>query len=179
MMGTVSVTYSGEVLLAQTSGGTNYWIPSAPYLSPVIDNAPPDSDVIFLVGGNQTLNTITFSKPVLNPVMAILSLGRPGVAVEYHFDSPFDVLSSGAGYFGGGPNSLTELNGNVLSGAEGNGAIEFQGTFTSISWTVPLGENGHGFTVGVDPPAPVPQPPTVWMLIAGMASLAFFRRRCR
>jgi hypothetical protein len=178
-MGTVSVTYSGEVLFAQTSEGINYWNPSAPYLSQYVDNAPPDSDIVALVGGNQTVNRITFSSPVVNPVMAIVSLGNAAAVVQYRFDTPFDVLSSEKGYWGGGPNSLTELDGNILSGIEGHGAIQFFGTYTSISWTVPQAEYWHGFTVGVDPPSAVPQPPTVWLLIAGVASLAILKQRLR
>lgn len=146
---TVSVSYSGEIKFAQTSGGTNYWIPSTPYLSATVENSPPTSDIVALIGGNSTLNTITFSEPVVNPVMAILSLGNRAEIIEYHFNAPFEILSFGPGYWGG-PGLLTALPGNVVQGIEGHGTIRFLGNFSSISWTVPIRENWHGFTIGVN-----------------------------
>ena len=45
----------GSLFGAQTSGGTNYWNPSAPYISTQVENAPPDTDILQLAGGlNQT-----------------------------------------------------------------------------------------------------------------------------
>ena len=49
--------------------------------------------------------------------------------------------------------------------------FEFDGTFTSISWTNPTFENWYGFAVGV---AETPLPSTWTMLIAGFAGLGFF-----
>ena len=37
----------------------------------------------------------------------------------------------------------------MLSGIEGNGAIQFQGKFTSIQWTDPINEYWSGFTIGL------------------------------
>ena len=106
-IGSIGVSYNGEVSFAQTSGGTNYWIAVSPdpnpYISPVVANAPPAFDIIALVGGQDTANTISFTSPVTNPVMAIVSLGRPDQTVRYLFDQPFTVLSSGHGYWGGNP----------------------------------------------------------------------------
>ncbi|HQI75343.1 MAG TPA: hypothetical protein PK384_02410 [Candidatus Latescibacteria bacterium] len=45
---TVDVTSTGQYGFAQISGGTNYWNPSAPYLSAVVDNAPPGTDIVAL-----------------------------------------------------------------------------------------------------------------------------------
>ncbi|MDZ8054345.1 MAG: PEP-CTERM sorting domain-containing protein [Aulosira sp. ZfuVER01] len=150
----ISVTYNGEVNFAQTSGGTNYWNPSTPYISATVPNAPPASDIIALNGGNSTVNTISFSKAVLNPVMAIVSLGEAGVPVQYNFDTPFNILSVGAGYWGNG--TLAKLAGNVLEGVEGHGVIQFLGNVSSISWTTPKPEYWHGFTVGVEKSVPEP-----------------------
>jgi hypothetical protein len=57
---------------------------------------------------------------------------------------------------------------NILSGNEGNGTIQFLGTFTSISFTVPTNESWHGFTVGVQQ---VPVPPAVWLFGSGLLGL--------
>src|SRR3954453_7823781 len=45
----VAVNYSGEIYFIQTNGvGTNFWNPSAPYISATVPNAPPDADIIAL-----------------------------------------------------------------------------------------------------------------------------------
>src|SRR5688572_24698970 len=134
-MGGIAVNYAGEVQSpTQISCGTNYWAAGNPYTSATVDNAPPGCDIITLQGGaTLPANVITFGSAVTNPVMAILSLGQPGFAVTYDFAQPFNVLSFGAGHFGGG--TLTEGAGDTLIGVEGHGVIQFLGTFTSISWT--------------------------------------------
>jgi hypothetical protein len=148
-LGTVAVQYTGEILFAQSGapGENMYWLPSAPYQSAEVSNPPPNSGLIALTGGEQKTQTISFSRPVSDPVIAIVSLGDPSTTVRYHFSSDFDVLGTGAGYFGNGP-FLKESSG-VLRGTEGHGCIQFKGIYTSISWTVEGYEKWHAFTVGV------------------------------
>lgn len=178
----VTVNFTGALNpAAQTSGGINYWAvsPSTYTSAPAVDNAPPSSDIIRLIGGTATgVQTLTFSAPVLNPVMAILSMGQTGIPVQYVFDSPFDILNVGPGYWGNG--TLAELPGNVLEGREGHGIIQFTGTFTSISWTIPTAENWHGFTIGVpgtSGPTPVPEPST--LVLSGLAFIGLASRMRR
>ena len=165
LAGPMDVVYSGQVSSpTQVGAGRNYWVPSAPYLSSGIDNAPPCCDIITLTGGSTQVNTVMFSSPVANPVMAIVSLGRPSLPVSYQFGQPFEILSSGPGFWGG-PGTLTQSAGGILEGTEGHGAIRFLGSVSSISWTAPTSENWHGFTVGVGPQAaPVPEPATLGLL---------------
>jgi RHS repeat-associated protein len=147
---TVNVSYSGEIHLAGTQlGGTgqNWWLPVSTFTSASVPNAPPDGDVIALYG-TPAVHTISFSRPVTNPVLAILSLGRRGNQLSYTFDAPFTVLSQGpTDAWGGG--SLGKTGDNILWGGEGDGVIQFHGSFSSIGWTVQGSEDWNGFRVGL------------------------------
>lgn len=112
------------------------------------------------------LNTIEFSLPVLNPVIAIWSLGGAGYEASFTF-SETPTLQ------GGGPNSIyggSALNVNVIivSGIEVNGVILFDCIFSSISWTN-TPENWYGFTVGYAPN--VPTPPAFYLIGSGLLGL--------
>lgn len=176
---------AGNLNFAQTNGtGTNYWAANggAPYISTEVDNAPPDSDIISLVGGVNQTYKVTLSEAIKDPIMAIVSLGQGGVPTTYDFDSPFDIVSQGPGHWGGTSTSLTELPGDILEGREGHGTIQFIGTFSVFSWTVPTPENWHGFTFGIRTteaiePTPLPAPAMAGLLGLGLIGLGFLRRR--
>src|SRR5277367_5885477 len=127
-IGSITVTYSG-----QTSGLTSVpsWTPASTFTGGPVGNAPPNAPSVQLEGttaGTPVINeSITFSSPVVDPVIAIWSLGQTGEPASFDFSSkesqPFILL-------GGGPS--TEFNGSaltssgsVVSGAEGNGLVEF------------------------------------------------------
>ncbi len=173
---------AGSYAFAQTAGGTNYWSPSTPYISSQVGNAPGTSDIIALTGGTGTTTyTVTLSEAIKDPIMAIVSLGQPGVFVTYDFDRPFTIVSQGAGYWGGTSSSLTQLPGDVLRGNEGHGTIQFIGTFSTFSWTAPTYEYWHGFTFGIRTteriePTPVPEPTTLALIGIGLAGIGFARR---
>ena len=145
---TITVTYTGEVFnQTETNGaGTDYYTPVSTYSNAVTANAPLGGMITF-VGGNSTVDTITFSQTVTNPVMAIVSQGSPGNTISMNFNAPFNVLSTGPGWWGSGP-ALTQ-SGNTLSGAESDGVIQFIGEFNSISWTVTGTDSYYtGLTIG-------------------------------
>ncbi len=186
-LGGVSVSYSGDVATPTQTGnavGTYYYTEPNPSLEPytangVIGNLPGTSlrDIIAIDTANSgSLNTISFSAPVYNPVMLLVSLGRDNLPVYYDFDAALSLslLSSGEGYWGGGANSLT-LAGNTITGVEGHGAIQINGWVSSIQWATRPDEYWHGFTLGA--PAGVPDAINGFgALLAAMGSLIGFRR---
>lgn len=153
----IDVSYHGEVAFIQTGSGPDYFSPSAPYISDTVSNAPPAAEMIGL--SKATRKTLTFSKAITNPLFAVVSLNGNG----YQFDRDFEILSYGHGYWGNGTlyksnpsEGVFQLNGT----GEPHGVIEFQGTFTSITWTSLTDEYWNGFTIGVRGLAPsvVPEP---------------------
>ncbi len=190
-VGGIGVSYSGDVASpTQVSGGIDYWgqqlsadgttrssaLPS-PYTSATVPNAPDNTDVIALAGGNGVMNTILFSQPVTNPIMSIVSLGREFLPAVYTFafDQEFEILSSGRGYWGGDEDgSLSTTDGTHLLGLEGHGTIQFVGTLSQITWRADPFEFWHGFTVAV-----IPEPSTYALLLAGLGLMGFVATRRR
>jgi len=145
--GALQVSYTGEVY-TYILGGAQSYFGYASFAS-VQATAPTNGGFVGLVGGNLATHEIRFSEPVTDPYLAVLSLGQPNYATFYAFDTPFEILSYGAGNWGGG--SLGTSDAYTLVGYEGNGVLRFKGTVTSIRFTVPRAETYHGFTVGVFP----------------------------
>ncbi|HVN46280.1 MAG TPA: PEP-CTERM sorting domain-containing protein [Steroidobacteraceae bacterium] len=177
----VSVSFS----IAGT-GSLDNLVPNYPSYTPTgsyadgstVNNAPVASDgIIRLEGGNTNLNTVTFSKPVVNPVMAIWSLGAPGAPAEFDFSKATPVFVAGGPSAEYGGNAIM-VSGDVVSGAESNGTVQFMGTFTSLSWTNPKAEYWYGFDVGIAGVGSggggtgVPEPSTLALL--GLALLPLF-----
>jgi len=121
----------------------------------------------------------TVSRHVDHPVLdlaigAVLVSQTPDQSAAtfiFNQNEPFSIESGGpSNEYGGSGLSFVQYG---VSGAEGNGTIQFLGTFTSISWTNPQFENWYGFTVG--DPTPLP---TAWlMLLSALAGLGFISYR--
>jgi hypothetical protein len=147
----------------------------------IVNDAPVSTDgIIRLMGGNSNVNTVTFSTPVVNPVMAIWSLGAGGNQAQFDFINATPVFVSGgpSAEYGGSP---ITVSGNDVLGIEGNGTVQFLGTFTSLSWTNPRFENWYGFDVGiagVGSSAGAPEPSTLALFSLALLPLAasFWRR---
>ena len=172
----VTASYTGE-LQAFVANYPSY-TPTTTFSGGTVDNAPPQANgIIQIFGGpNAGTGTITFSQAVLNPVMAIWSLGQGGIAARFDFNQAFTIQSGGPSFEYNGTSIIA--GGNNVSGSEGNGVIQFAGNVSSISWTNPVFENWYGFTVGV-PVAAVPEPETYALMLAGLGALAAVARRRR
>lgn len=166
----VDVDYSGtgSHAFVQTAGGVDYWVPSTPYDSGLVENAPPTPDIVALNGGGTV--TVTFSEPIEDPYFALVSWNGNTVV----FDAPIEIISYGAGYWGNGTPVLNVDGDGFTGNGEVHGVIKVPGVHDSISFTH-LGERWHGFTVGVAGLA-VPEPASL-VLAAGLIVGGLVRRR--
>jgi len=176
--GPLAVTYSGQM----SGFYTNYpsWGPSSTFADgSIVANGPTGSDgIIYLTGGSTTVvDTVTFSQAVTDPVFSIWSLGQNGDTASFNFIGATPVLVSGGPGAEYGGQSIT-VSGNNVYGEEGDGTVEFVGTFKSISWTNPTYENWYGFDVGVAGiAAAVPEPGSTGLLLAGLTLVGLAARR--
>jgi len=181
LAGGLTVSYSG-----QTSGLTTEpsWTPAGSFSGGTVGNAPPNAASVGLEGTTPgtpvIMETITFSSPVVDPVFAVWSLGAPGIMAS------FDFLSKSPEPFtleGGGPStefagSSITVSGQSVNGEEGNGVIQFDGTFSSITFTTPDYEDFYAFTVGYDQTLTpsVPEPATLSLFGLGLAAIPIARK---
>jgi hypothetical protein len=177
----ITTTYSGQ-MDGISSAGYPSWMPTSTFSGGTVGNPPPSSGhMIQLTGGTTSVDTITFSKPVVNPVMAIWSLGAPGTTASFNFTAsePFTIESGGpSAEFGGSAIFVCSGNSLAVCGTEGNGTIQFQGTFSTISWTNPAFENYYGFTIGApSSTSVVPEPASVLLVASGLAGVLRLRWR--
>lgn len=175
----VAVTYSGELGSAVTNGSSTIWAPATSFAGGTVTSGPASrGDAIFLNGTYTGTNTLSFATPMVDPVFGIWSLGSPSVPASFTFTAT-PTLEAGGPNSSFGGSSIT-VTGNTVAGREGNGVVQFTGTFSSISWTDTY-ENYYAFTVGQSGqslPA-VPEPATYALMLAGLGIVGAMARRRR
>ena len=181
-IGTVGVTYAGLVNYFYTSYPS--WMPTSTYAGGTVSNAPSPDNIIGLTGGAGTgTETVTFSTPVVDPVMSIWSLGAGGTTAQFVFSSsePFAIEAGGPSAEYGGSSIYVggTCPANAVCGAEGNGTIQFNGTFSSLTWTNPVYENWYGFDLGIAGVASTttPEPASIVLLTTVLGIAGALRRR--
>jgi len=187
--GILSISYTGDVGLwtQVNNAGIDYYSPfPSVYTNATVSNLPASVDIITLSQTKAYTNTLVFSAAVTNPILDLVSLGAIWAPVSYNFNATPLLLSQSAGY--GGCGSCLSVSSNTLTGTEGNGVVEFVGTFNQLSWTTTGVEQWNGFTVGVagmadgtnnaDTSTPEPASWTV-LLMAAVMGMPLARRHIR
>jgi len=173
-MGSLTTNYNGPATLVT---GYPSYLPASTFADgSIVNNAPqPSNNILQITGGTSNVYTLSFSQAVVNPVFAIWSLGQSGDPTSFVFtQTPTFVAGGPSNEYGG---QAITVSGNTVGGVEGNGTVEFLGTFNSISWSNPQFEFWYGFDVGYTAVAPVPEPSTWAMMIVGFLGLGYLAYR--
>ena len=154
----VSVNIRQGVFGFQISPLTDYYQyngDSSPFISTEVSNRPTGTDIIQLANAGRQI--ITFSEPVTNPVLAIVSVNSN----SYVFDHDWEVLSmsgengAGRGYWGTGSVSKTIDNSGpqtkyiMHTTGEPHGVLILKGTMSTFSFDATNYEAWNGFTIGI------------------------------
>lgn len=178
-LGSATITIDGGLHNWQTSGGIDYWRQGGVSPWPAYDavsNLPDNNDFV-APDGNGAVHVIKFSQTVVDPYIAVISLGQFGIQSSWTFDSPFTVIDVGQGFWG---NGVFTVSGNTLGAGEAHGIIQFKGSFDQITFVSNNVEYWSGLTVGIEGFAgAVPEPATWAMLITGFGLVGAAARRRR
>ena len=175
----INVTYTGNTL-GVDYGSHIYNVPAS-FTNSEVTNTPGTNGTLLMTGGTNQINGFHFSKAVVDPIIDLFSVGQSGAPVSFNFlnGATPSILSQGAGNWGGG---LLTQNGTSITGWEGNGLLQFHGTYKDIYFTTPNYEFYYGATVGAimaiaEPAASIPEPATYALILGGLGLVGWTRRR--
>jgi len=157
-------------------------------ISSSVQEAPGDSgdlDFVYfqIAGSHRRDNYISFSRPVTNPIIAVVSFGRvPGTLPQeqyysaWQFDADFTILSSNTevGVPGQG---LTRPIPGCLVGSDGTGVIMFEGTYSGIGWRFDTNHFDFPMFMQVGALGSAIPSPGALALLGGAGLLGQYRRR--
>ncbi|WON72773.1 PEP-CTERM sorting domain-containing protein [Nitrosospira sp. Is2] len=175
----INVTYTGSTF--GVDYGSHFYNVPASFTNSEVTNTPGTNGTLLMTGGTTQINGFHFSHAVVDPIISLFSVGQSGVPVSFNFlnDVTLSILSQGAGNWGAG---LLTQTGNSITGGEGNGLLQFHGTYTDIEFTTPNYEFYYGATVGAlaasaVAPTSVPEPATYALILMGLGMMGWTRRR--
>lgn len=164
------------------------------------------SDMVVEDGIVEETVTLNFSKPIVNPYLALVNIGNKyGDGVTYSFQSPLTVIAPSScgpnciiivpmgynitknpltGYEYDGTYSSYGLtgysnSGYSITGYEYNGILKFNGTFSSMTLNInqPKYWCWNAFNIGTEGVAPTPEPSSMVLGLMGIGSLFGLKRR--
>ena len=130
-MGDVGVTYTSSSPVTTTSGIFGY------NTLPVSFNVPNVNPTIQNI--DATTNTITFDRPVADPLLVFASVGTPGTAVPVVFDRPI-ALEFDA--------SVSNITPTSFVGNEGYAIVRVPGVHTELTFDYTVAEFYVNFVFG-------------------------------
>lgn len=165
---TVYVKLEGEVLQSVSAfgvSGSSFWSSimfsgsGEAFKSDNVPDLPSNSDRIAVMGTGTASQTLSFYSDsarttptsVSNIVMPIASLGGGSTQGRWDFDQNFTILSDNKPPLSlwTGMTKTTVSGGWRVSANEGIGTIQFEGSFTAISWTIDNPEYYAMWNIGV------------------------------
>jgi hypothetical protein len=100
----IGIAYAGEVLSNSTVNNTaTNWAPDSSFVGGSSTTSPSSvGDIITIAGLFTGTNTVSFSSPVVDPLLAIWSLGAPGLPASFSFaETPTFEAGGPNAQFGG------------------------------------------------------------------------------
>ena len=88
-----------------------------------------------------SLNTITFSQPVTDPILAFGSIGAGGFPVGITFSNPVEILWS---------ENVVQNSTTQITGSEGHTIVKLKGVFSQFSFNYLVSEFRVNFAFGAD-----------------------------
>jgi hypothetical protein len=152
------------------------WYGASAFLGKKI-NAPTGTDgVLLLQSDDRKMETINFSHPIKDPVLAIWNLGSAEFRsyLDFHGHVKIEELDGGRKI---GESIHLSKQASDIYGNDASGVVEFLGTFSSLSWFDANPNGEYKISVGRVNTSPVPEPGTFVVMAAGLCGLGFSRLR--